>query len=289
MDLMLIILGLITCVLGVIYLISRRLTQELKKKNQELARQLTISEKMRKALRKANLELKELDKMKDDFLNITTHDMRIPIIVTRGYLSIILKSKSKLPAKVRERLTSAFEANNRLIRLLDDFSTVSKMERGKIKIQPKPDDLEPIVKKVIGYLKNYAEQKQLTLEYLLPPLPKLMIDQDRITQVLENLIGNALKFTEKGGIKITAVPEDNRVIVSVSDTGIGIPKDKMKNLFKKFYKAEEKISEFPLGGGLGLGLYICKLIVRAHGGRIWVESEVGKGSTFSFTLSLAKK
>jgi PAS domain S-box-containing protein len=229
---------------------------------------------------------KQIEQMKDDFVNIAAHDLRTPATAVKGFLSMVLEGDAgKVTDPVREMINDAYQGNERLIELINNFLNVSRIERGKIKVIPKPNSIVDIVKAAIQNLEHAAQDKGLYLKYEpQSDLPKVMADSDRTVEVISNLVGNALKFTEKGGITITHELKDNMLITNITDTGPGIAKDVLPELFQKFRRAGTK-SNTP---GLGLGLYISKLIIVQSHGEIWVKSEEGSGSTFSFSLPIVK-
>jgi PAS domain S-box-containing protein len=228
---------------------------------------------------------KEVDKMKDEFMDIAAHDLRTPAAAIRGFISRVLDGDAgEISAKAKELLNEAYKGNMRLINLVDDFLTVSRLERGKIKINPRAGDLAKVIETSVNELSDLAESKGLTIKYKKVKLPVCLFDEERIIQVLNNLIGNAIKYTEKGGITIEHTINKNEVITHIADTGIGISSDLQKQLFRKYSKGSESASR----SGLGLGLYISKLCIEGSGGKIWVKSKEGKGSTFSFSLPIAK-
>ena len=228
----------------------------------------------------------EIAKMKDEFLNIAAHDLRTPSAAVRGFLSRVLDGDAgEITDKAKDLLRSAYEGNKRLIRLVDDFLMVSRIERGKITVEPKPGRLENAINKAVSETEGLAKENDLYLKYETITLPDVAIDEERIIELLINLIGNAIKFTSSGGITISHEVTPDAVITHVTDTGIGVSKDAQKQLFKKYFKVNsQEIAQ----SGLGLGLYISKLIMDGHGGKIWANSEEGKGATFSFSLSVAK-
>ncbi len=227
-------------------------------------------------------EAVEIFKIKDEFLSIAAHDLRTPSAAIRGFLSRVLDGDAgEISEKARDLLQSAYDGNLRLIKLVDDFLVMSRIERGKIIVEPVVGSLESAVEKVVKENSEIAKGKNLYLDYKKVDLPNVLIDEEKIIELLNNLIANAIKFTEKGGITITHEITDKEVITKVADTGIGISKEAQGRLFQKYQKVNLKES---IQSGLGLGLYICRLIIEKHNGRIWVESEEGKGSTFSFSL-----
>lgn len=228
---------------------------------------------------------KEIDKMKDDFMDIAAHDLRTPAAAIRGFISRVLDGDAgKISTKAKDLLKEAYEGNMRLINLVDDFLTVSRVERGKIQIMSKPDDLTKIVEAAVKELSGLAKEKGLTLEYKKTNLPTILVDGERMIQVLNNLLGNAIKFTEKGGITVWHKVNKGEVVTNITDTGIGMTPDSLKQLFQKYFKVDERVSR----SGLGLGLYISRLLVEGMGGTIQAKSKKGQGSTFSFSLPVAK-
>jgi two-component system phosphate regulon sensor histidine kinase PhoR len=169
--------------------------------------------------------------------------------------------------------------------MVQELGELSRIESGEAPLQKRGINIADAIEHAVDRLKAQSDRAGLKLDIAIPPsLPKVMADEARVEQVLVNLIHNAIKFTPSGGrINISAKARDSDILVSVTDTGIGIPADDLPRIFERFYKADKSRS----GGGTGLGLAIAKHIVEAHGGRIWVESVEGKGSTFSFTLPLA--
>jgi two-component system phosphate regulon sensor histidine kinase PhoR len=170
--------------------------------------------------------------------------------------------------------------------MASELSELSRIESGDSPLKLKPLDVTEVARRVVERLRPQAERAQLELILDMPAnLPPVMGDEDRVEQVLVNVIHNAIKFTPpKGKITISSLVEDDHVLISVSDTGIGIPADDLPRIFERFYKVDQARS----GGGTGLGLAIAKHIVQAHGGRIWAESEEGKGTTVAFSLPTAK-
>jgi len=223
--------------------------------------------------------------MKDDFLNIAAHDLRGPAGAVRGFISRILDGDAgEINPKAKGLLVDAYEGSRRLINLVNDILTMTRFGKGMIHIAPKTGILSEWVKIVMREEEIFAKERGLKLIYKLKKIPHVHADEDRIVEVLTNLVGNALKFTQKGSITISHEVKDKMVITHVADTGQGISKENQESLFKKFYDRERPTR----GTGLGLGLYISKLIINQSGGKIWVSSKLEKGSTFSFSLPVAK-
>jgi signal transduction histidine kinase len=172
---------------------------------------------------------------------------------------------------------------DRLKRLIDDILDLTKMESGKLQMNFVVNDINRMVKDVSEMQKNVAQSRKLYLRTVLDPnVPRIALDSDRITQVLNNLIGNALKFTKYGGITIKTIFENQTIIVKVMDTGKGIAEEDLPKLFQKFQQIES--AQENEEGGTGLGLAISKEIISKHGGEIWVESKLNEGTSFNFTL-----
>lgn len=228
---------------------------------------------------------KEIEQMKDDFINIAAHDLRTPATAVKGFISMVLGGDvGKITPEVKKTLEEAYEGNERLIELVNTFLNVSRIERGKLHVEVQPEDLTAIVKEAVEGMKHQASDKDLYLEYFPTELPKVYVDKERTIEVLINLLSNAIKFSDKGGITVSHEISEGFVVTHVSDTGMGIDQDQQKLLFQKFQKAGEA-SDTP---GLGMGLYISRLIVEQSGGKIWVESTEGEGSTFSFSLRIVE-
>ncbi len=174
---------------------------------------------------------------------------------------------------------------DRLAQMVQELGELSRIESGETSIQKEPFQADEAIRQVVGRLGAQADRAGLILNIEIPsPLPSAHGDRDKVEQVLANLLHNAIKFTPVGGnVTVSTEVEDNSILISVFDTGVGIPADDLSRIFERFYKADRARS----GGGTGLGLAIAKHIIEAHDGRIWAESVEGKGSTFYFTLPLA--
>ena len=230
-------------------------------------------------------KLKELDQLKSDFLSIVSHELRTPIAVMRGGISLILDGVvGEITDTQKDLLTDTLNNVDRLGRLVTDLLDVSKIEAGKIYLRRSTVDVCAVVKKIQSDYIQQAQEKGVELQTELPEgAVKMFVDADKVTQIFTNLVSNAVRFTKDGG-KITIRVEEKEDVVecSVSDTGIGIAEKNITKLFSKFEqfgRAEGKGYK-----GTGLGLTIAKGLVEKHGGKIWVQSELGKGTTFWFTL-----
>jgi len=231
---------------------------------------------------------RELEKMKNDFLAKVSHELRTPLIAMEKSLSLILeKTAGPLSGDQEEFLNIADRNLKRLTALINDLLDLSKLEAGKMQLNRQPAAINKVIAESIAVLGVWAQTKSIKLEQKTQEgLPELNIDPNRIIQVLNNLIGNAIKFTPSGGtITVEAIlREDKEVEVSVKDTGVGMSKDELTKVFDKFYQVKGGLTTDIRG--TGIGLTIAKEIVELHGGKIWVESELGKGTKFIFTLPL---
>ncbi|MFA6587849.1 MAG: ATP-binding protein [Patescibacteria group bacterium] len=252
--------------------------------NIELVRRL---EETNGQLAEANVHLKELDQAKSEFVSIASHQLRTPMTGIMGYLSMLMEGDyGKLTPDLKKIIESLLDASQRMIRLINLFLDVSKIESGKLILDKRPMQLEDMINKELQVLDKIAKDKKLKLEYKKPKtaLPLLTID-DKITDVILNLVDNAIKYTEKGSIILTSEREGEWVHVKVKDSGRGLDPKEAKGLFTKFVRGFGIAQVNP--DGSGLGLYVARRIVEVHGGKIWVESDgPGKGSTFQFTLPI---
>ena len=229
--------------------------------------------------------LQELDRLKSEFLSTVSHELRTPIAVMRGGVTLILDGiAGDITENQRSLLTDTLENIDRLTRLITDLLDVSKIEAGKMSLRRRSVDLHSIIRKAKKYFEAQANEKSIELNACLTDSPlKLFVDDDKITQIFNNLLSNAIRFTNKGG-KITILVEekDDFIECRVTDTGIGIAEKDIPKLFTKF----QQLGRVEGSGykGTGLGLVIVKGLVEKHGGRIWIESELGRGTTFHFTL-----
>jgi signal transduction histidine kinase len=252
------------------------------------ARLYSVLEETTEKLNLANQELQEADKMKDEFVSLASHELRTPMAAIKGSLSTILEGYAgTISQETREFLTAAYNENDRLIRLVNNLLNTSRIEAGKFSFTFTRTDLGEIVSEVVRNLQMAAKEKNLYLVF--EPfgiLPAVTADVDKIKEVIINLISNGLKFTSTGGITIRSSIEGDFIKTSVVDTGTGISQEDHEILFKKYSQVKQKFVKSL--GGTGLGLYISKKIIEGHGGKIWLESTVGTGTTFFFTLPIAK-
>lgn len=228
----------------------------------------------------------ELEQMKLDFVSMASHELKTPLTSIIGYLSVFLnENKNSVPKEDLNLLSKAFIAAGQLQTLIQNLLNVNKIEKEQLSVSPEPVDYLPILSKAVEDLRSQANQKEIVLT-LIPPaeiLPKVLADPVRLNEVITNLVSNAINYTNPGGkIEITISVSPSEVTTSVSDTGVGIPVEAIPHLFNKFFRVSNQLQK--MSKGTGLGLYITKSIIEKLHGKIWVESIVGKGSRFSFTL-----
>jgi len=225
--------------------------------------------------------LREVEKIKSDFFSMISHELKTPLTTIREGSSLLLEGAGgEITEKQGRLLTIIAAESKRLTGLVNSILELSKMEAGMVTFNFAKGRIEPLIEQAMTEILPYAEAKKIHLEKKMhPDISPCPLDRERILEVLRNLIGNAVKFTPEGGrITITVLPADGGGMeVSVSDTGSGIPAAKLTTIFEKYESADKK-------RGTGLGLAIVKHIVAAHGGKVWVESEVGQGSRFIFSL-----
>lgn len=242
-------------------------------------------------LRKANNKLQQADQAKSEFLSIAAHQLRTPLTAIKGYLSMFLEGDyGKLTKSQLVELEKMFRSSDRLTRLIDVFLNVSRIETGRLDVKKEPVQFYEIVDVVVSDIQQMAKNKglELTVQKSAEDLPPLMIDRDKIQDVVMNLVDNAIKYTQKGWVNVRISRTKSLLQFEVKDSGIGIAASDIDRLFQKFTRAEA-VTRIHTGGS-GLGLFIAKKIIEAHGGKIWAESEgEGKGSMFSFTLPIVEK
>jgi signal transduction histidine kinase len=239
-------------------------------------------------LRNVLSEVEKISKRKSDFISSVSHELRTPLTSIKGYAAILLAGKlGAVPQEIRERLEKINRHSDELAHMVNDLLDISRIEAGKVTMKLEPQKLREILEKVTDLLAVQAKEKEIQLKFgVAPEAETVFADRNQIERVLINLIGNAMKFTPAAG-SITIVARataNNMAEVEVMDTGCGIPQESLDAVFEEFYRVENPINQEVKGTGLGLSL--VKHIIEAHGGKIWVKSVVGKGSTFSFTLPL---
>ncbi len=256
-----------------------------KRFRKELMQRQTEIEEKNIILEGQTAELRRLSAIKDDFLAMTTHELRTPLHGMIGIAdSLIHDDLNPLSPGVKADLEIIISSGMRLSNLVNDLLVASRLKQKEIKLHIRPLDLGNIVDLVLGIHRPLIQNFQLTLENLIPAKTFVMADEERLQQILHNLIGNAVKFSDGGKVVVSA-KIGTRVEISVSDTGIGIAKDKMETIFLPFEQGDYSATrQYP---GTGLGLSIARQLVILHGGDIHVKSEPGRGSVFTFTLAVS--
>ncbi len=231
--------------------------------------------------------LQELEKLKDEFVFIAAHELRTPVTAIRGYAEMLTDLGTSLPPAAREFVERLQQSGSRLANLVNDLLEVARDQAGRLKCETSPQNLTEIIQGVISELTPLVKEKEHTLQFQPPHnLPMVLVDKDKLQEVLVNLISNAIKYTPpRGTIKLDLMPAAGEVTVSVQDNGIGISAADQAKLFQRFYRVES--DETRNIQGTGLGLFIVRQLVERMGGKIWIESEKGKGTTFRFTLKTA--
>lgn len=263
----------------------KRKTAELSDKNEELMAEIAERKRAEEMLQKANEDLKSLDKMKDEFLSNVSHELKTPLVLIMGYGEIFFKETlGTLNDEQKKAINTVLRNSERLRRLIDSLLFISRAEARTIEYQIEKLQIAEIIDNVINDMYLQIEEKGLTIEKDVPDnLPLINGDKARLSDMLTNLFDNSVKFTPSGGrIILNAYEDADNLHIGLKDTGIGIPKELMPNLFQKFYQIDASIRR--RYGGTGVGLYICKTIVEAHKGEIWIESEEGVGTIIHVRL-----
>lgn len=236
-------------------------------------------------LQKANDRLKELDQLKSEFLSLATHQIRAPLTAIKGYASLILEGDyGKVTSPVQSAVKNIFESCQSLVLIVSDFLDISRIEQGRMKYELSDFDIVYLTSDIVEKLRPNIESAGLSISMELPKENILVkLDQNKIRQVVGNIIDNSIKYTKSGSIKVSLEKEGSSALISVKDTGIGISKEDIPKLFAKFVRAKDASKTNVIG--TGLGLYIAKQMVEAQGGNVWVESlGIGQGSTFFIRL-----
>jgi signal transduction histidine kinase len=262
---------------------------ELEEKREQLEQLNRQLNETNRELNEANAKLRELSEMKEEFLALTTHDLRSPLTVISGVISFFTSGRLGKLSPEQQNMVSMMERNAQsLIELVNDLLDASKLESGTLRLDVASIDLRGIIDELRETMEPLAREKGIALEVeLAPNAPMVEADRPKLRRILVNLLSNAVKFTRKGGhviLKTEALGDQVRV--SVSDTGVGIAPEDVERLFDKYEQARSRATRGEKG--TGLGLYITKQLVELHGGEIKVDSVVGSGSTFSFTLPVAR-
>jgi signal transduction histidine kinase len=227
-------------------------------------------------------KMKEVDKMKDDFISMASHELRSPLTAIKGYLDLADENKNPENEQHMKNIKISVE---RLDVLVEDILEISKLEGNRIPFEITAFNPQTIIQKSVEGMRLQAEQKGLALEYSASVLPEIKADKDRMEQILINLLSNAMKYTVKGKIEVLTETKEKEFLVTIAYTGVGISAENMKNLFQKFYRIKNEETKSAIG--TGLGLWITRELAKKMNGDISVESIEGVGSHFTLHLPLA--
>ena len=232
-------------------------------------------------------ELRRLERVRQDFVANVSHEFKTPLTAIQGFAETLLGGALEDPKNNRRFLEIMRDHANRLARLTDDLLKLARIEAGKLELEFSPVGVIEFIERCAETALMKASRKQITLDIEIPPgLPPVRGDASLLRDVLQNLVDNAIQYTPPGGrIRVSARVNSNEMVIEVADTGIGIPLIDQERIFERFYRVDAARSRE--AGGTGLGLSIAKHIIDAHDGRLWVESTVGEGSRFSFSIPLA--
>ncbi len=273
---------------GIIELVGRREIVAYETKPLEMDRLLALIAQVveRKRAEKKVVEYEELDRLKSNLLSTISHELRTPLAIIKGYSTMLLDYDRRLRQDEKgQYLESIDRATDRLTELVDGLLDMSRLEAGLLKLNKQPTSISKLVREAVTEAQLRAPSHEIVTD-LRKKLTRVNIDARRIRQVLDNILDNAIKYSAKGTRVVVQVSEEAgaKLLLSIADQGIGIPVEELPRVFDRMYRIEQRLT--PEIGGIGLGLAICKGLVEAHGGRIWAESEEGKGSTFYFTLPI---
>lgn len=225
------------------------------------------------------------EKREREFMTMTSHQLMTPLSIIRGFSSILVNDK-KVTGKEKDYAGEIHTNTERMVCLIKKLMDISKMRSGNNheNFDIKKTPIEPVIESAINCLKSTAEEKKITIKFEKPTekLPDVYIDRVKIEEVLTNIIDNAIKYSSDGSIEITTRLLNKKLAVNIKDTGLGISKEDQEKVFTPFFRSKKTFGE----EGTGLGLYIAKIIIERHGGKMWLNSELGKGSVISFSLPI---
>lgn len=265
-----------------IFVISILLIMSIEK---EIKRREEIS-KLATSLERANFRLKELDRQKTEFLSIASHQLRTPLSIIKGYIELISDGAyGRATDKMKQVLRDMDESNERLVKLVDEFLDITRIEQGRTKFSFDIHDMKKLISSVVDELRDRGESKGLKIVW--KPNKKVdmnvFMDDEKIRHVIFNYIDNAIKYTTRGSVAISCLLDRKDMIVRVKDTGIGFGEEDEVNFFQKFYRG--KNVKGTNVNGTGLGIYVCRKFIEAHGGKVWAKSSgKGKGGEFGFQI-----
>jgi signal transduction histidine kinase len=260
-------------------------SNQLASTNRDLVRLVADLEVRIGEIQAQNALLQDKDQLKTDFLATVAHEIRTPLTAIKGSLSLLLHDPGGFRDETRlEFLVLAHQNVERLLRLINNYFSLARIETGQLVLDRQPVELGSFIRTAIARVQGMAQERGIQVVHHGPAGPvKVLADLDMLESVLVNLLDNAIKFSpERGVIQVNIEEAPQEVTVRVADRGAGIPPGDLPRVFERFYRVAAPGVRVT---GSGLGLHICKAILEEHGGRIWVESQVGQGSTFSFTLS----
>lgn len=264
------------------YRAIQEFTHTLEKKVEERTAELRETQKSELA------KAKELLRLKDEFVFIATHDLRTPVTAISGFVELIKGHSDEFSKEILDDFQSIEEGSRRLNKLVDDLLEVARSESGAIKVDLKPVDIIKIIKDIVNEVAPSAKEKDVVFETSFEdPVVSVMADEQKLSEVMENLLSNAIKYNKDGGkVSVNTVKKGDALEVVVSDTGLGIPADKQAQVFQKFFRAQQSGTEGV--SGTGLGLFVVRMLIEKMGGTISFKSVEGEGTTFIFTIPLAK-
>jgi signal transduction histidine kinase len=240
------------------------------------------------ALKVAEQELavtKKVDALKDEFIGMVSHELKTPLTVIIGALNVAM-TENIPQEEVKTLITDAAASAEALSSMVENLLELSREQSQRLSLHSEKTQIEPIVRRVVDKLKGTSPNNRFIID-LPAKLPQAIVDPIRIERVVYNLVENAIKYSPQGGeIRIYCTQRDTEIVVGVTDHGIGISPEDKRRLFQRFQRLEVQ-KKYDIGG-VGLGLRVCRILVEAHGGRIWLESELGKGSTFFFSIPLSR-
>jgi len=262
----------------------RQLNVELERKVEERTQSLREAYE---ELEQTNERLQELDRLKSEFVSLVSHELRTPLTNINGGIELILRFDKNLDEGQRDTLITISEQSARLTKLVENILDISMIEAGKLQLNLGPVALAPLLARVRREIEARTSEHRIHWPDS-GGLPFVWADEDRLTDILLNLLDNAVKYSSVGTeVTIQARPDDGRMIVSVTDCGMGIPEKERLKIFDKFHRVDNHDTKDAYG--YGLGLYMVRLLVEAQGGEIWVEGTAGEGSCFSFSIPLARE